>query len=147
LLALRWQPPHMIDRSVARSAELLLAAQQPSEIRLYTGYDDGDYMEYCGIPCYLDARAEVFLPQLNHQKNVLREYIDLRYGLLDYREFQRRYSFTHFLTTDDELLYTYLAADPDYVLLYDSAEDDSLSEVQQQEKKRVRLYAYRPAAQ
>ncbi len=147
LLALRWQPPHMIDRSVARSAELLLAAQQPSEIRLYTGYDDGDYMEYCGIPCYLDARAEVFLPQLNHQKNVLREYIDLRYGLLDYREFQRRYSFTHFLTTDDELLYTYLAADPDYVLLYDSEEDDSLSEAEQQEEKHVRLYAYRPAAQ
>lgn len=147
LFALKWQPPQMVSPALARSADILLAEEQPSALRLYTGYDEGNYMEFRGIPSYLDTRAEVFLPALNWQEDVLKEYLDLIYGRLDYREFQQRNHFTHLLTTEDDLLYTYLAADPDYVLLYDSAEDDSLSEVQQQEKKRIRLYAYRPAAQ
>ena len=147
LFALKWQPPQMVSPALARSADILLAEEQPSALRLYTGYDEGGYMEFRGIPSYLDTRAEVFLPALNWQEDVLKEYLDFIYGRLDYREFQQRNHFTHLLTTDDDPLYTYLAADPDYVLLYDSAEDDSHSEVQQQEKKRIRLYAYRPAVQ
>ena len=116
-----------------------------SPICLWTGYNDGDYAEYKGIPCYIDARAEVFKPRLNHQKDVMKEYCSLLWGQLDYRDFVTRYPFTHFLTSDLDPLYVNLKNDPRFELLWDSEEDDEIQEkaTEVEKKKKVRVYKWR----
>lgn len=63
---------------------------------LYTDYSTGGYPEFLGFRCYIDPRAEVFFS---------------------------RYAFDYIVTRSLELPYFYLAADPDYELLWDSQEE------------------------
>ncbi len=133
-----------VEKELAKSVDILLSNNLASEISLWTNYDDGNYLEFHGIHCYIDTRAEVFLPELNGQKNVLYEYEKLLSGELDYREFASRYQFTHFLTRGNDILYTYLASDPDYVLLWDSQTDVETCGENIPRHEWIRIYEYAP---
>ena len=114
-------PP--VQKSWEDCVQILLDSAPPEQLSVWTGYGEGGgYFEFHGIPCYLDARAEVFLPAINHKENILHEYVLLRKGLLDYREHLQKYSFTHIFVSSFDPLYEYLLHDSDYVLLYDSDE-------------------------
>lgn len=95
----------------------LPAPDQMTESVLYTGYNEGAYVEFLGYRPYIDARAEVFTLKNNHQKDVFSEYYQLQSGTLHYREFLDQYQFTHLLLGHKEILRVYLAADPDYQLI------------------------------
>ena len=47
--------------------------------------------------------------------------------------------------TEDDILYTYLVLNPDYVLIWDSETDDAIPEDMKKAEKKLRIYAYRPA--
>lgn len=104
---------------VASAIEFLLKQDDPKNIRLWTDYDQGGIAEFMGIKCYIDPRAEVFLKENNQQKDIFHEYVSLELGQLHYREFIKRYQFSYYLTTDKDILYTYLANDPDYQIIYE----------------------------
>lgn len=133
------------DFVLAKSVDVIQQDANGSPICLWTGYNDGPYAEFQGIPCYMDARAEVFKPKLNHQKDVMEEYCSLIFGKLDYRDFVTRYPFTHFLTTNLDPLYVNLKNDPRFELLWDSEEDQEVQEkaTEVEKKKRVRIYKWR----
>lgn len=133
------------DVILSKSVEIIKQDAGSNPICLWTGYNDGPYAEFQGIPCYMDARAEVFKPKLNHQKDVMEEYCSLLWGKLDYRDFVTRYPFTHFLTTDLDPLYVNLKNDPRFELLWDSEEDEEIQEkaTEVEKKKKVRVYKWR----
>jgi hypothetical protein len=107
----------------AAPVDFLLEQAAPEDIRCWTDYNNGTYPEFCGIKCYLDTRAEVFLPANNGQQDYLAEYIALQTGRLHYREFLSRYAFTHILAEKDvDILYTYLAEDDDFAMIYDDGQ-------------------------
>lgn len=139
------RPPDAAPLSLARGADILSTLGPAEDMRLYTEYVYGNYFEFRGYRCYIDARAEVFLPALNHQKNVLKEWEDVCSGRIDYHALQQRYHFTHFAVTEGDVLYTYLAFDPDYALVWDSEADDAIPEDMKKAEKKLRIYAYRPA--
>lgn len=135
----------LVNPALKKSIEVIQEDAADKPISLWTGYNEGPYAEFHGFPCYIDARAEVFLPKLNHKKDVFKEYVSLKDGLLDYHDFMRRYHFTHLLTTTQDPLYTYLKNDKDYVLLWDSDTDDSISEKERKNlKEKYRVYKYQP---
>lgn len=140
-----WFQPPREDVILSKSVEIIKQDAGSNPICLWTGYNDGPYAEFQGIPCYMDARAEVFKPKLNHQKDVMEEYCSLLWGKLDYRDFVTRYPFTHFLTTDLDPLYVNLKNDPRFELLWDSEEDDEIQEkaTEVEKKKKVRVYKWR----
>ena len=140
-----WFHPPREDVILSKSVEVIKQDAGSNPICLWIGYNDGDYAEFKGIPCYMDARAEVFKPKLNHQKDVMEEYCSLLWGKLDYRDFVTRYPFTHFLTTDLDPLYVNLKNDPRFELLWDSEEDDEIQEkaTELEKKKKVRVYKWR----
>ncbi|WP_019543398.1 hypothetical protein [Selenomonas bovis] len=76
---------------------------------------------------------------------MLKEWEDVCSGRIDYHALQQRYRLTHFVVTEGDILYTYLALDPDYVLLWDSETDDAIPEDMKKAEKKLRIYAYRPA--
>lgn len=140
-----WFQPPREDVILSKSVEVIKQDAGSNPICLWIGYNDGDYAEFKGIPCYMDARAEVFKPKLNHQKDVMEEYCSLLWGKLDYRDFVTRYPFTHFLTTDLDPLYVNLKNDSRFELLWDSEEDDEIQEkaTEVEKKKKVRVYKWR----
>lgn len=91
--------------------------ENAGKLVLYTGYNDGAYLEFQGYRPYIDARAEVFVLENNHQKDVMKEYYQLQVGQLHYREFLKRYNFTHLLLGRQDILRAYLAEDRDYQLI------------------------------
>lgn len=130
----------MVPPALKKSVQILLQNNDKDQISLWTGYNEGSYVEYQGIRCYLDARAETFIPQLNHKKDVFLEYVSLQNGSLDYHDFLKRYHFTHLLTTNNDLLYTYLKDDSNYKLIWDSEEDEEIIKNQKEDDIKVRLY-------
>lgn len=89
------------------------------DIKVYTGYNDGGYLEYRGYKCYIDPRAEVFLKSNNKKEDILIEYINLQNGILDYREFLDEYNFDYLVVSEDDLLYNYIRLDDGYEVVYE----------------------------
>ena len=115
---------------VETAVEYLLQQDDAADILLWTNYDNGDFAEFRGIKCYMDTRAEVFLKENNQQKDIFHEYGSLENGKLHYKEFADRYHFTYYLTENSDILYTYLADDPEYQIIY---EDDN-------SKNKIRIF-------
>ena len=135
----------LVNLALKKSIDIIEEDSSGHPISLWTGYNDGPYAEFRNIPCYMDTRAEVFLPKLNHKKDMFSEYLDLLYGYVDYHDFMKQYHFTHLLTTTNDPLYTYLKNDKDYILLWDSDTDDSISEKERKNlSKKYRVYKYQP---
>ncbi len=72
-----------------------VAAEERKTVRVYTGYNDGGYLEFRGYRPYLDPRAEVFLEVNNKKEDILTEYIDLREGRGDKEKFLEKYEFDY----------------------------------------------------
>lgn len=117
LIAVRPSQSLTPDPDLQAIVAQLPAPDDMGQAMLYTGYNEGAYVEFLGYRPYIDARAEVFTLKNNHQKDVFSEYYQLQTGKLHYREFLGRYPFTHLLLGDAEILRTYLAQDPDYLLV------------------------------
>jgi len=88
---------------------------------LYTGYNDGGYAEFMGYKPYIDPRAEVFVKKNNHKADVMKEYYELQFGALYYKDVLERYGFTHLLVAKGDILIMYLPHDSAYEKIY---EDD-----------------------
>lgn len=97
--------------------QLVLSDKDTKNVRLYTGYNDGNLAQFYGLATYLDCRAEVFLKSNNGKEDILQEYYNLQTGSLYYTDFLDKYAFTHLLTNKYDILYTYLLKDPNFVLI------------------------------
>ena len=89
--------------------------------KIYTGYNDGGYLEYMGYKCYIDPRAEVFLKTNNEKEDILHEYVLLLSGKLHYKEFLNKYDFDYLVVGDYELLYEYIQLSDGYEIVYEEA--------------------------
>ena len=101
----------------ARAVDYLLEHEQREDVRLWTSYNEGPYPEFCGLRCFIDARAEVFLLSNNKQRDVFYEYYSLETGRTDYRTFLSWYDFNYILVSKSDIMYTYLPSDENYELV------------------------------
>ena len=69
--------------------------EKRKEMRVYTGYNDGGYMEFRGYRPYLDPRAEVFLESNNGKEDVLLEWMNVKDGEEKRKEFLKKYNFDY----------------------------------------------------
>ena len=103
---------------VSKAVTYLLEREDTSSMTLYTGYNDGGYAEYMGLKPYIDPRAEVFVEKNNGVKDVMKEYYDLQYGQVYYKNVLDTYGFTHLLVSREDILSVYLPHDDDYECIY-----------------------------
>lgn len=88
--------------------------------KIYTSYDDGNYLEYRGYKCYIDTRAEIFVKSINKKEDIMLEYYSLQNGLLNYRDFLEKYNFDYLLINDQiEIMSTYIDDESNYKLIYE----------------------------
>ena len=107
--------------AVSQAMNYLIEHEEKDGMVLYAGYNDGGYAEYMGYKPYIDPRAEVFVMKNNQKADVMKEYHDLQYGELYYKDVLDRYGFTHLLISEGDMLITYLPHDDAYEKIY---EDD-----------------------
>ena len=86
--------------------------------KLYTSYESGGYAEYKGFKVYMDARAEVFLKDNNHQEDVFEEYIKMQLGDIHYDDVLNKYNFSYLIIDREDILHVYLNDDENYELIY-----------------------------
>lgn len=91
-----------------------------SKIKLYTGFNEGGYLEFRGYKVYIDPRAEIFLKSNNKKYDIMKEYILMLSGKIYYKEVLNKYNFTHLLVSKNDILDTYLPYDKDYKIIYSS---------------------------
>lgn len=102
--------------------DYILKNAEVQEVVLYTGYNDGGLAEFRGIPSYIDPRAEVFVKKNNKKEDVMKEYYQLKMGMLYYKSFLNKYVFTHIVVKEDDILNTYLPYDGDYEKTYSNGD-------------------------
>ncbi len=92
------------DKALSKVSDYL-DKNTTKDIKLYTNYNNGSYLEYRGYKVYLDPRAEVFIKKNNKKEDILEEYFNLGSGRLDYQEFLDKYKFDYLIVDNRELLY------------------------------------------
>ena len=93
-------------------------------IKLYTNYDDGGYMEYRGYKCYIDPRAEVFYKANNKKEDIMKEYFNL-FVTVNPKTFLDKYDFDYLLVDKYDKLYYYLES-LNYTIVYEANYQDNI---------------------
>lgn len=88
------------------------------DIKLYTDYHNGSYVEFDGYKPYIDTRAEVYLKKNNKKEDILVEYFNVVEGKINMDKFLDKYNFDYLIVTRGDELYKHLKKDDDYELVY-----------------------------
>ncbi len=88
---------------------------------LYSGFENGPYLEFRGLHPYIDCRAELFIKNVNGSYDYIKEHNDLREGSIYYKDFLNKYSFNYLVIDRTETYFdNKLSRDKDYELIYQS---------------------------
>lgn len=71
---------------------------------IFTGFDEGGYVNFRGYKSYIDSRAEVYLKSNNQKEDIFKEYYDLVKGKLDCHKFVNKYHFKYMVVYKKDLL-------------------------------------------
>lgn len=90
------------------------------DLRLYNGFNTGGYLEFKGYTTYIDARADSFVKEANHEFDYLTEYLKMADGLKYYKTVFNKYDFNYALVDNksERPIYINLKYDDDYQLIY-----------------------------
>lgn len=91
----------------------------PSQVKVYTSFNDGAYLEFYGFKCYLDARMEIMLKSINQQNDIFNEYGKMRY-YGNYKDVFDKYDFNYFLIEKNIKDYEYIKYDSKYELKHEN---------------------------
>lgn len=78
------------------------------DISLFTGFNNGAYLEFRGYNIYMDARPELYTKVINGQKDVLEEYVSLSDADCDFETFIASYDFDYMIVEANTFLQMYL---------------------------------------
>ena len=78
------------------------------DVKIYTNYNTGGYLEYLGYRCYLDSRAEVFLKANNKKEDILEEYYKLQTNDLNIDSFLKKYNFDYLVVSKKDVLFYHM---------------------------------------
>src|SRR5574344_215781 len=101
-----------------KAALFLLDKYDATTMQVYTNYHSGGYLEYRGIKCYIDARAEVYYASINKKADIFDEYYLLQNKNSDINAFVEKNNFTHLVLTSEDRLFDSFNND-NYHLVYE----------------------------
>lgn len=97
-----------------QAANYLDQFNNKDDIVLYTGFNNGAYMEFSGYKVYIDARPELFSSKITNNEDILTEWLNLRIYPSRIPAFLSKYEFSHMIVEDGGTLQTYLMNCEDY---------------------------------
>ena len=94
-----------------------LDALDKEDIVLFTGFNNGAYMEFRGYKTYIDARPEIYSAVFNEENDIYSEYTKVYKGEIEYDEWIKKYGFTHMIVFE-KCLNAYLQGCEDYRVVF-----------------------------
>lgn len=70
--------------------------------RGYASFNEGAYLEFMGYRPYMDARAELWCPEVNGGDDIAGEFLDMRAGKIPLSELLERHDFEFAVISADE---------------------------------------------
>lgn len=95
-----------------------------TDLRLFNGFNVGGYLEFKGYTTYIDARADSFIEEANHDFDYLTEYFKVVDGKKNYKKVFNKYNFNYALIEkkSEKPLYVNLKNDNNYELIFKNKE-------------------------
>lgn len=92
-------------------------------LKIYNSFNYGSYLEFQGIPAFLDSRSEIFCKEFNDTE-ILQDWLDTSRGYKNYNDTFEKYNIDYAIVENGEIINTYLSRDAKYEKIY---EDDTYS--------------------
>ena len=102
------------------ACEYILANLDVENMRIFNGFNYGSYLEYKGIPVFIDSRSEMYTEQYN-DITVFQDFVDIQKGKKSYMEVFDKYDITHALLPKDDIVTKYIFNDSNYKLIYEDS--------------------------
>lgn len=95
-----------------------------TDIVLFNGFNSGGYLEFKGYKTYIDARADSFVVEANHDFDYMTEYYNILRGKSYYKDFLNKYKFTYLIIEKgvEVPLYISVNHDSDYEKISDGTD-------------------------
>lgn len=106
-----------------KATEWMLKNIDIDNMRLYNQFNYGSYLELNGIPVFVDSRSGIYCEEFN-DTTVMKDYINIEDGYLNYKEVFNKYEITHVLLYNTCAINQYIFYDDNYELIY---QDDIFS--------------------
>ena len=101
--------------------DYIVSELDTTNMKLYNTFNTGAYIEFRGIKCFMDSRAEIYLDKFN-DTTIFSDIFELTYNPYYYENIFERYGVTHVLIGKNDGMIRYIAGDKRYKTLY---EDES----------------------
>ena len=87
------------------------------EMKIYNSFDNGGYLEWRGIPVYLDARPELYEMKINTKENIYSEFVNVHLNLTGIGQLISKYQFTHVLAETNSVIDRDVSGNADYEIV------------------------------
>ena len=104
------------------STEWILKNIDYENMRLWTYFNWGSYLELNGIKVFVDSRSGMYTEQENPKCTVLKDWLSIKNGYSQYEEIFEKYDITHILAKKDEIINGYISKDKNYKLIYEDSD-------------------------
>ena len=91
--------------------------EQIKDMRIYNGFNFGSYMEFNGLPVFMDSRAEIYLSTFN-DTSIIEDFLSISPGKIHYNDTFEKYDINYVLVEKDSIFKNYIYEDKYWNLLY-----------------------------
>lgn len=86
-------------------------------LKIYNSFNYGSYLEFSGIPAFVDSRSEIFCKEFNDTE-ILQDWLDTSRGYKNYNETFEKYDIDYAIVENNEIINTYISKDDKYEKIY-----------------------------
>lgn len=106
------------------AANYILDNLDIEKMKIYNAFNFGSYLEFKGIPAFIDSRSGIYTSEFNKGCTILEDWNQVDYGYVIYQEIFDKYGITHALLENTECANIYISKDKNWKQIY---QDDTFS--------------------
>lgn len=116
-LSLDYEDPELCPHGVVDYIWANFEKDEIDEMRIYNGFNFGSYMEFRGLPVFMDSRAEIYLSRFNNT-TIIEDFLKLSTGEVHYDDIFEKYDINYALIENSSVVANYIYEDRYWNLLY-----------------------------
>lgn len=114
---LSYEDPKLCPTGVVNYVLENFEKEEIDKMRIYNGFNFGSYMEFRGLPVFMDSRAEIYLSKFNNT-TIIEDFLKLSGGIVHYNDIFEKYNINYALIENDSMVANYIYQDRYWNLLY-----------------------------
>lgn len=116
-ITLDYENPELCPTGVVNYVLENFEKEEIDKMRIYNGFNFGSYMEFRGLPVFMDSRAEIYLSKFN-DTTIIEDFLKLSGGEVHYNDIFEKYDINYALIENDSMVANYIYEDKYWNLLY-----------------------------